>query len=118
MTVSNNSALRRPIKPNGYLLLAAEGCASLKIAVQSADMASVMFQQYRDRNGIGASDMKSGCGSIFAEDGTLVAKVSYNGRIWSPQGELLQEPPALLPATPPPRRRGSKSGPRHAPPGT
>jgi hypothetical protein len=35
--------------------------------------------------------MSEGCGNIYANDGTLVATVSYNGRVWHPQGELLQE---------------------------
>jgi hypothetical protein len=89
---------------SGYIYLAATGCPTLKIPVQSADMASTMFQQYRDRNGIGASDMKPDCGSIFAGDGTLVAKVSYNGRVWSPEGLLLQEPPLPTPVQPSGRR--------------
>jgi hypothetical protein len=94
----------------GYIYLAATGCPTLRISVQSADMASAMFRQYRDRNGIGASDMKSDCGSIFADDGTLVAKVSYNGRVWNPEGKLLQEPPASVPLAPSPPRRISKRG--------
>jgi hypothetical protein len=84
----------------GYIYLAAIGCPTLKIPVQSADMASAMLEQYRDRNGIGASDMKPHSGSIFADDGTLVARVSYNGRVWSPQGMLLQEPQPPVPAHP------------------
>jgi hypothetical protein len=80
----------------GYVYLAATGCPTLKIPVQSADMASAMFEQYRDRNGLGASDLKPQCGSIFAHDGTLVARVSYNGRVWSPDGTLLQEPSTSL----------------------
>jgi hypothetical protein len=92
----------------GYIYLAASGCPTLRIPIQSADMASAMFQQYRDRNGIGASDMQPHCGSIFAGDGTLVAKVSYNGRVWTPQGLLLQEPPAPEPVPASPRRRTHK----------
>jgi hypothetical protein len=110
-----NDAIELPVS-GGYVYLAASGCAALKIPIQSADMASAMFQQYRDRNGIGASDMKPDCGSIFANDGTLVAKVSYNGRVWSPQGKLLQEP-LPLPVTPSPRRRMSKRGTRDPRPG-
>jgi len=95
----------------GYIYLAATGCPTLKIPVQSADIASAIFQQFRDRNGIAASDMTADCGSVFADDGTIVAKVSYNGRVWSPQGLLLQEPPAPVPA-PPSRRRTRRRGPR------
>ena len=73
------------------MTLAASGCPALRIPVASADMASAMLQQYRDYYGVGASDVSDGCGNIHANDGTLVARVSYNGRVWSPQGELLQE---------------------------
>ena len=97
----------------GYIYLAASGCPTLKIPIESADMASAMFQQYRERYGIGASDMKADCGSIFANDGTLVAKVSYNGRVWGPEGRLLQEPLVSGPV-PPARRTISKREPRAA----
>jgi hypothetical protein len=95
-----NNAGQLPVCGGYSIYLAASGCPTLKIPVQSADMASAMFQRYRDWNGIGASDMKLDCGSVFANDGTLVAKVSYNGRVWNPQGKLLQEPPASVPVTP------------------
>jgi hypothetical protein len=36
--------------------------------------------------------MTEGCGNIYADDGTLVARVSHNGRVWTPDGILLQEP--------------------------
>jgi hypothetical protein len=76
----------------GFLSLAADGCPTLRIPVASADKASALLSRYRDRFGIGASDMKEGCGDIRADDGTLVARVSYNGRVWTPEGILLQEP--------------------------
>ena len=89
MTLSNN--LPAPRKLGGYIFLAAEGCPTVEIPVASADTAAVLFTQYRDRHGVGASDMKEGCGNIYANDGTLVARVSYNGRVWTPEGTLLQE---------------------------
>jgi hypothetical protein len=76
----------------GFLYLAADGCPTMRIPVASADRASALLSRYRDRFGIGASDMKQGCGDIHADDGTLVARVSYNGRVWTPEGNLLQEP--------------------------
>jgi hypothetical protein len=76
----------------GFLYLAADGCPTLRIPVASADAASALLSRYRDRFGIGASDLKKGCGDIRADDGTLVARVSYNGRVWTPGGILLQEP--------------------------
>jgi hypothetical protein len=91
--VTQNTKAVSTVNPlGGYIYLAAGGCAILRIPVESADMASAMFQRYRDQNCIGASDMKTGCGNIYANDGTLVAKVSYNGRIWDAKGQLLQEP--------------------------
>jgi hypothetical protein len=101
---------RELITSGGYVYLAASECPTLKIPVESADMASAMFQQYRDRNAIGASDMKPHCGSIFTDDGTLVANVSYNGRVWTPEGLLLQGPPEAM-DIPPARRRSRKRGP-------
>jgi hypothetical protein len=90
------SALNRatpPVtKPSGYLLLAADGCPTLRIPVWSAATASALLEQYRDGYGIGASDMKNGCGNLHTDDGKLVARVSYNGRVWTPEGVLLEEP--------------------------
>jgi hypothetical protein len=76
----------------GFLTLAGAGCLTLRIPVGSADEASAMFQGYRDHYCLGESDLSRDCGNIFANDGTLVAMVSYNGRVWNPQGVLLQEP--------------------------
>ena len=87
----------RPVLPSkceGYLLLTAEGCPTLKLPVTSADAAASLFARYRDYYGIGASDMKEGCGNICSHEGTAIARVSYNGRIWTLGGILLQEPPA------------------------
>lgn len=77
---------------SGYLFLAADACPTLKIPVDSADVASAMLAHYRDKYHLGASDLARGCGNIYAQDGTLVAAVSYNGRVWTPDGTLLQEP--------------------------
>lgn len=79
-------------RTRGYLYLSADGCPTLWVLVASADMASAMLAAYRDKYGIGASDMNDGCGNILAEDGALVARVSYNGRVWTPDGTPLQEP--------------------------
>ncbi len=92
MTSFNNPFTPGKAKDSGYLYLAADGCPTLWIPVDSADMASVLFAQFRDKHGIGASEMKVGCGNIHTADGTLVARVSYNGRVWTPEGILLQEP--------------------------
>jgi hypothetical protein len=75
----------------GVLYLAMDGYPTLTIPVKSADAASAILQGYRDRYCIGASDMLEGCGNILTTDGTVVARVSYNGRVWNTRGELLQE---------------------------
>jgi uncharacterized protein (TIGR03435 family) len=36
----------------GYIYLAASACPTMKIPVESADMASAMLQRYRDQNRI------------------------------------------------------------------
>jgi hypothetical protein len=92
------TSLNKPFPPNkakasGYLYLAADGCPTLRIPVDSADRASALFAQYRDQHGIGSSEMSERCGNIHATDGVLIARVSYNGRVWTPDGTLLQEPP-------------------------
>lgn len=92
---SQNKPTRAVTKPSGYFVLAADGCPTLRIPVTTADQASALFAHYRDRYGIGASDMSASCGTIHTADGTIVAKVSYNGRIWTPDGTLLQEPAGL-----------------------
>jgi hypothetical protein len=91
MRSPNRPAL--PGKCEGYLFLAADGCPTLKVPVTSADAAASLFARYRDHCGIGASGMKEGCGNIYTHEGTIVARVSYNGRIWTADSILLQEPP-------------------------
>lgn len=82
----------QPIHPDCFLYLAASGCPDLKVPVTSLQAASAAFQKYRDDNGIGASDLRAKCGHIFGADGkTLVAKVSYNGRVWDVNGAMLEE---------------------------
>ena len=79
------------IKPAGYVYLASISAPTVKVPVSTADHASAVFIRYRDQYGLGASELEVRCGHIYAHDGTLVAKVSYNGRVWSPDNRLLQE---------------------------
>lgn len=74
------------------LYLSATGCRSFFFSVMSLAEASAAWVRYRDMNGLGASDMGHNCGNIYGADRvTLVARISYNGRAWSPSGELLEE---------------------------
>jgi len=38
-----------------------------------------IWERYGVENGIGASDMQSRCGDLVAADGSVVARISYNG---------------------------------------
>ncbi len=76
------------------LYLAADDCKPLTFTVESLTVAALAFIAYRDLYNIGASQMAEHCGNIYGADRqTLVAKISYNGRAWSPDGELLAESP-------------------------
>lgn len=77
------------------LYLAADGCKSLTFPVTDLTQAARAFIAYRDLYNLGASQLAGYCGHIYGPDRkTLVAKISYNGRAWSPDGkELLAEAP-------------------------
>jgi len=78
-------------RQEGYLVLAAVGAPLLRVPVTTADQAVAAWQQYRDGYGLGASHLKRGCGEIRSNAGALVARVSYNGRVWAPDGRCLQD---------------------------
>ncbi len=74
---------------SGYLRLAAVGCPTLRVPVNDAEQIVRIWERYRDENGIGASDMQSGCGDLVAADGSVVARIFYNGRIWDVNGRRI-----------------------------
>lgn len=53
-----------------------------QIPVSSFAQASSVYSQERDKSGLGGSKWPEG--HIF-ERGALIARVSYNGRVWSPE---------------------------------
>jgi len=69
--------------------LAAVGCKSHQLPVADSMEAVAAFAAYRDS--IGTSDMKSGCGDITDRSGDLIARISYNGRVWLPNGQPLDQ---------------------------
>jgi hypothetical protein len=73
-----------------YIHLAAIGAPKLDIPVQFADEASRIFSAYRDKYQFGASGMKAGCGNIYNSRNRLVGRISYNGRIWDANGNLIE----------------------------
>ena len=76
----NERGASRILSSGGFIALTADGCPSLMIPVASAATASALLQRYRDQHCIGASDMRDGCGNIYANEGTLVATVSWGFR--------------------------------------
>lgn len=73
----------------GVLRLAAVGCPTLDVPVNDAEQIVRIWEHYRDENGIGASDMSHGCGDLVAADGSVVARISYNGAIWDISGKRI-----------------------------
>ena len=52
-----------------------------RVPCKSVNDCVLAWESFRDAHGVGASDMRSGCG-IVSKNGKRVAKVSYNGRVW------------------------------------
>lgn len=81
-----------PMKRDGYqIYLAARNCPTHRLMVVDSISASEVFCQYRDSFGLGASDMKKGCGNVTDQSGKLIARISYNGRVWDADGNLFSE---------------------------
>ena len=59
-------------------------CCSLK-------QASQIFQVFRNENDLGQSHLEEGCGYVFNDKKVMVARVSYNGRVWGTADELILE---------------------------
>jgi hypothetical protein len=73
------------------LYLAAKGCPTLRIRVSDSESASILFTRHRDSYGLCASDMKPNCGNVYDSAGAVIARISYNGRVWNERGELMHE---------------------------
>jgi len=73
------------------LYLAAKGCPTFRIRVPDSGSASLLFAKYRDSYGFGASDMRRNCGNVYDSTGAVIARISYNGRVWNERGELMHE---------------------------
>lgn len=55
------------------------------VEAASVHQAAWLLCSWRDANDYTASDFDEGCGDVTL-DGQLVARVSYNGRIWNEDG--------------------------------
>ena len=58
--------------------------------------ASRVCREYIEENGLGGGNWSGG--DVFDENGALVGKVSYNGRVWGPAGYTLNGKPLYDPA--------------------
>lgn len=72
-----------------FLHLSARGAATHTIRVFDIFAAVVVFNDYRDFNCLGASDLKRDCGKITDEHGHELCRISYNGRVVLPNGQFL-----------------------------
>lgn len=54
------------------------------VHVASLREARDKWNAYRNRTGVSASGMKRKDGNVYDAEGTLIARVSYNGRVWDP----------------------------------
>lgn len=84
-----------PEHAGGFIVIAVAGRAPLETPVSSCAEASAVWQSYRDEHGLAASDMGARCGHVYTAAGELVAKVSYNGRVWDTHGKQIEEAAAL-----------------------
>jgi hypothetical protein len=65
--------------------------------VSSLAEASAALTQWVARNGLGGGNLARDCGEV-RDNGKVIARVSYNGRVWEP-GEWPTKEIVLSPAT-------------------
>jgi hypothetical protein len=68
--------------------------------VESFAQASQKATEYIERNDLGSGNWTGG--TVFDEHGTVVARVSYNGRVWAPDGSEIAINEEDTPDTPTP----------------
>jgi hypothetical protein len=54
------------------------------------------WEAFRDANALGASDMRDGCGDVCDGHGVKVARIAYNGVIFTPSGTRLARGASIL----------------------
>ena len=60
------------------------------IEVEDLMEAQQVYCEQRDESGEGATTFPPG--QVFCDPRTLVARISYNGRVWDPKGEPIEDP--------------------------
>lgn len=61
--------------------------------VPSLEMASAMYSAARDKSGLGASKFREG--RIVDVNGNLIARISYNGRVWPAEQWFVGQQPLV-----------------------
>ena len=61
--------------------------ARKSVPVSSLREASAVVAAHRDSTGMGASDMGPGFGAVVDDHDRVVARVSYNARVWPVPGK-------------------------------
>lgn len=64
------------------------GSKKTVIEVTDVTEASKKYQEFRDENNLGSSRLEFG---RVLEDEKLIARISYNGRVWNLDGTIRQE---------------------------
>lgn len=73
------------IQPKNFTLC----LGSAKIPVFDSEDAVTLFCSWRDRFGLGASDLKRSDGKVTDDRGKLICTICYNGRVKMPDGRFL-----------------------------
>lgn len=93
MTTPNQQTMQTAA--GGYIVLSARGFKTIKVPVRTAEEASTIWWLFVKKNELAGSDLKRDSGEIRSNQGELVARVSYNGRVWTPDmRRLLEDLPA------------------------
>lgn len=73
------------------LTMKARGAKARRVPVATLAKASEALREWIDNNGFGGSAIQHPLagGDVHDDAGTLIARVSYNGRIWTPDGKPL-----------------------------
>ena len=76
-------------KPGFRLTLGAEDIPNRQVLVATLEKASLELRNFVVLYNLGASQLSKACGTVKDQTGGIVAYVSYNGRLWGPDGKLL-----------------------------
>ena len=86
-----------PLAPTGYLVLSALGMKTRRVAVNDAHQIERIWAAWRTDNDLGYHDLKADSGNLVDSTGKVVARISYNGRIWDADDRLIFDPADISP---------------------